>query len=553
MAVNIESTTPATVVSVEKSSAKTVFAAAMGTVFEWYEFTLHGAMTYIIAAKFFTGLPPAVAFIFTLLTFAVGFIMRPLGAVLFGSVGDKLGRKKTFVITIVLMGAATTGVGLLPTYDIIGVWAPILLIVMRIVQGLAIGGEYGGAATYVAEHSPVGQRGLNTSWIAATGVAGLLMSFAMVLLCRTLTGSEFDVWGWRIPYLFSAVLLAFSLAVRLGMRESPAFERMKREDRLAEKPVKELFTQIKNIKVMLVALFGVCCAMSCCYYVAVLYPSFFMTQVLKVAPQQAGSVISLVLLTAMPVFLIAGWATDRFGRKKVFVLGLLMTAVVIFPVFKSLTYYANPALAEAVKHSPVTVVVRENDCSYFFGLGGGGEEFSICDTTKQALFTAGVSYNVSYTQDGEPLITIGKQEIKPVSLFSISEQSVQKTELLEKAISSALAISGYPVKADLERFSTWGVYFTLLLLVCCGVITYTPVSVILVEMFPARIRYTGISFPYHLASGWVGGLFPTVAFGMSSYVGNIYVGLAYPLFWIIVGLVVSVLFLKESRDVDIYT
>ncbi|MFW0756383.1 MFS transporter [Pseudomonas sp. H11T01] len=535
------------------TTTRAVVAAAMGTVFEWYEFTLYGALTSVIALNFFTQLSPTVAFVFALLTFAVGFIMRPLGAIIFGRIGDRVGRKKTFLITVVLMGGSTVAVGFLPTYATIGVWAPVLLIIMRILQGLAIGGEYGGAATYVAEHSAKGVRGLNTSWISATGVGGLLASFGMVMLCRAWAGDEFNDWGWRVPFLFSAVLLAISLAIRLKMDESPAFVKMKTEDRLSDNPLREVFTVWANIKQVLIAFFGVCGGMACCYYVAMLYPAFFMTQVLKVDPQQATSMLTLAMVVGIPVFLVSGWMSDKIGRKPVLLAGFVLTAVCLFPIFKSLALHSNPDLVNAQEKFPIVLEVNNEQCSFMFNPTGTRRFVTLCDVARQALSAAGVSYTTNMNVAPEDsVIKVGSTIIRVADVWSNPDADpALKVKKLEAEIKQAMINAGYPAKADPNKFSYIKVFLLLTALVCCGVITYAPVSVILVEMFPARIRYTGMSFPYHLASGWVGGLLPTVAFALSAQAGDIYFGLWYPLAWAVVGLVISLVFLKETKDVDI--
>lgn len=536
-----------------QTTTRAVFAAAMGTVFEWYEFTLYGALTSVIALNFFTNLNPTIAFVFALLTFAVGFIIRPLGAIIFGRVGDRVGRKKTFLITIILMGASTVSVGLLPTYQAIGVWAPILLIVMRAIQGMAIGGEFGGAATYVAEHSSSKVRGLNTSWISATAVGGLLMSFGMVMLCRAWAGEAFNDWGWRIPFLFSGVLLAISLIVRLKMEESPAFEKMKSEERLSESPLREVFTNWKNIKIVLIAFFGVCGGMACCYYVAMLYPAFFMTQVLKVDPQQATSMLTLAMLVASPLFLVSGWLSDKIGRKPVLLTGFILSALLIFPIFKGLAWYGNPDLVTAQEQAPIVLEVSEEQCSFMFNPTGTRRFTSLCDIARQTLSAAGVTYETIPSQKNfGALIRVGSQQISAPDFTNLQgDQVIAQTKQLETQIKKAMVDAGYPSKADPNKFSHLHVFLLLFALICCGIITYAPVSVILVEMFPARIRYTGMSFPYHLASGWVGGLLPTIAFALSAQAGDIYYGLWYPVLWATLGIVISLIFLKETRHVDI--
>lgn len=537
----------------EASTTRAIAAAAMGTVFEWYEFTLYGALTAVIATNFFSELDPTTGFIFALLTFAVGFIMRPVGAVVFGRIGDRVGRKKTFLITILLMGISTIATGLLPTYSSIGIWAPILLITLRILQGLALGGEYGGAATYVAEHSASHRRGLNTAWISATGVIGLLTSFGMVLLCRSVAGEQFNDWGWRIPFLFSTVLLAISITIRLKMEESPAFTKMKAEKRLSKSPLKEAFTEPKNLKKLVIAFFGVCGGMTCSYYVALLYPSFFMTQSLKVDPQLATSTLTLAMLVNLPVFLFSGWLSDRIGRKTVLLIGFALSALLIMPIYKGISLYSNPDLVNAQESTPIVLVTDASQCSFMFNPTGTRQFTTPCDVAKQALAASGVSYETRY-QAGVAVTTmqVGDKVTQSFNGAGMSsEEMASQTKQMRDSLRMSLDQAGFPSKADPTKFNQTKVFLLLAVLIFCGVFTLSPVATVLIEMFPARIRYTGMSFPYHLASGWVGGLLPTVAFAMSAQAGNIYFGLWYPITWAAISFVVALFFLKETRHVDI--
>lgn len=553
MKISTQAVTNSDTQHIDKSTTRVIAAASLGTVFEWYEFTLYGALAAVIVSKFFSGLDPNTGFIFALLTFAVGFIMRPVGAVVFGRVGDRIGRKKTFLITIIIMGISTVAVGLLPTYETAGIAAPIMLITLRMLQGLALGGEYGGAATYVAEHSSSKNRGLNTAWISGTGTLGLLLAFGIVLASRTLTGDNFDVWGWRIPFVFSLVLLMISIAIRMKMEESPAFQKMKNENRLSESPLRETFTEWKNVKRLLIAFFGVCGGMTCAYYIAVLYPTFFLTQNLKVDPQQANSTLTLALICGLPMFLFSGWLSDRIGRKPVLLIGFAVSALAIFPIYKGISVYANPDLIAAQQTTPITLVTDPANCSFMFNPTGTRTFSSSCDLAKQALASAGVSYNTE-DKKGEKSATIrlGANTIPSYDSTGLSAQeTAQKASMLKEQLRKSLNEANYPLKASPEKFDRTRVFLLLVALTFCGVFTLTPVAPMLVEMFPARIRYTSMSFPYHFASGWVGGLLPTIAFAMSAQRGDIYFGLWYPVFWIALSFLVALFLLKETRHVDI--
>ncbi|MFG0669703.1 MFS transporter [Pseudomonas sp. xss_1] len=552
MKYSIETAAPVPEKTIDKATVKVITAASIGTVFEWYEFTLYGALAAALAVNFFSGLDSSTGFIFALLTFAVGFIMRPVGAVIFGRIGDRIGRKKTFLITIVIMGVATVGVGVLPTYESVGIIAPILLITMRMLQGLALGGEYGGAATYVSEHSKPHNRGFNTAWISGTGTVGLLLAFAVVLASRAISGDEFNDWGWRIPFLASVLLLGISVVIRMGMEESPAFKKMKEENRLSKAPLTETFLDKANAKRLVIALFGICGGMTCAYYMAVLYPTFFMTQSLKIDPQQANTTLTLALLAGLPMFLFAGWLCDRFGRKPVLLAGFLLSAIFMVPIYKGIAHYGNPDLVAAQARVPVTLITDGRECSFLFNPTGTRVFKSPCDVAKQALTAAGVSYETIATSEGGTRITIGSSEINVADLSSVGDADVKaKSAELKAQVVNQLVAEGFPATAKKENFQQGKVLLILIGLVFCGVITLTPVAPMLVEMFPTRIRYTSMSFPYHFASGWIGGLLPTVAFAMSAQAGNIYQGLWYPLFWICLSLVIGLFFLRETRDVDI--
>jgi hypothetical protein len=550
-------TSPAAVapdaVPVTQSTMRVIAAASIGTVFEWYDFTLYGSLATVIAKKFFAGVDPTTGFIFALLTFGVGFIMRPFGAVVFGRVGDRIGRKKTFLVTVVIVGVATVGVGCLPGYDSIGIFAPILLITLRMLQGTALGGEYGGAATYVAEHSPRNRRGLNTSWISSTGTVGLLPSFAVILLVRGLTGEHFDAWGWRIPFIFSVVLLLISVRIRLYMNESPAFALLKNENRLSSAPRSETFLEWANIKRLLVALFAICGGMTCVYYTAVLYPTFFLTQTLKVDPQEANIVVTLATLTCIPMFLGAGWLCDRFGRKPILLIGFLLTAVTLFPIFRAMTQYANPALASAQSSAPIVIDADPAECSFMFNPVGARHFTSSCDIAKQALSAAGVSYEIRLGATGETTaVHIGNSSVQSYDAKDLDKAHAgARAVAFNTSLGSALDAARYPRKADPASFNKPMVFVLPVVLLAYMALTLVPTAPALVELFPTQIRHTSMSFPYHFASGWIGGLLPTFSFALSAQKGDIYFGLWYPMAWIIGSFVVALLFLKERRNVDL--
>lgn len=537
--------------------SRAIWAASIGTAFEWYEFALYGSLATVLAAKFFSGVDPATAFIFALLTFAVGFMMRPLGALIFGRIGDMIGRKRTFVVTICMMGVATVGVGCLPTYASIGIAAPIVLIMLRILQGLAASGEYTGALTYVAEYSPGRRRGLNMSWTTAATTAGLLLSFLVILAARQVSGDAFDAWGWRLPFIASLVMLAISLAMRLRMEESPAFRKLRRDKRLSKSPIRETFLDAANFRRLAVA-FALCAGMTSMYYMAALYPTFFLTQTLKVDPKTVNTVVLFATAVCLPVFPLSGWLCDRIGRKPALLIGFVLTAVLVFPVFRGFAHFANPALSVAQANAPVTVETDLSGCSLMFNPLGTRRFTSPCDTAKQALASAGVSYSLVASRETNAgpapgaTIRVGESKLAAFDAGTLSDADAKaRATLFAKQLREVLGANGYPARSDPETFNTPMVFLLMVVFFASSILTVMTIGPALVEMFPTRIRYTSMSVPYNLATGWVGGLLPTFVFAISAQTGNIYSGLWYPLAWTVVSLIVLVLFFRETRDVDI--
>lgn len=534
---------------------KVIFASSLGTVFEWYDFYLYGALAVIIARQFFSGLDDSTAFVFTLLAFAVGFLVRPIGALVFGRLGDMIGRKYTFLVTILIMGLATFIVGVLPNYESIGVAAPVILVAMRLLQGLALGGEYGGAVTYVAEHAPHGRRGAYTAWVQATATLGLLLSLVVILGTRALVGdAAFEDWGWRVPFLLSIVLLAVSVYIRLRLDESPAFSRMKAEGRISKKPLSESFGQWKNLKVVLVALLGLTAGQAVIWYTGQFYALFFLTQTLKVDGVTASVMVALSLVIGTPFFIWFGGWSDRIGRKPFIMAGCLLAALTYFPVFTALTAAANPALAAAQAANRITVTADPAQCSFQFNPTGTASFTSGCDLAKQALASASVSYDTVAGAVGTPaVVAVGPTRITCHSAQGLTPgAALAQAETFKRALTETLAQAGYPEKADMAQFDKPKVLALLTYLVLLVAMVYGPLGAMLVEMFPTRIRYTSLSLPYHLGNGWFGGLLPTMAFAIVAQTGNMYNGLWYPIIVAGTTFVVGMLLVRETRGVDIY-
>ncbi len=545
---------------VTKEERKVIFASSLGTVFEWYDFYLYGSLAPIIAKQFFSGNDPTTAFILTLLAFAAGFIVRPFGALVFGRLGDMIGRKYTFLITILIMGASTFLVGLLPTFASIGVAAPIILVLLRVMQGLALGGEYGGAATYVAEHAPHGKRGAFTAWIQTTATLGFFLSLMVILGVRTAMGeTDFGNWGWRIPFLVSVLLLAVSVWIRLSMNESPAFAKMKAEGKTSKAPLTESFLKAKNAKIVILALVGLTMGQAVVWYTGQFYALFFLTQTLKVDISTANIMVALSLILATPFFIFFGSLSDKIGRKWIILGGCLIAAVTYFPLFGALTHYANPALETALKNSPVVVVADPATCHFQFNPTGTTKFPSSCDIATGFLTQS----SVNYTKEDAPAGSIAKVRIgdKEFTSFdavmtadnlNFDADSKAKEAALKKDLGAGIKTAGYPPKADEAQVNKPMVVLLLFILVLYVTMVYGPIAAMLVEMFPTRIRYTSMSLPYHIGNGWFGGLLPTTAFALVAFKGDIYYGLWYPIIVSLVTVVIGALFIKETKDNDIY-
>lgn len=530
---------------------RVIVASSLGTIFEWYDFYLYGSLAAIISRQFFSGVNPTAGFIFALLAFAAGFAVRPFGALVFGRLGDLVGRKHTFLVTIVIMGVSTFVVGILPTYATIGLAAPVILILLRLLQGLALGGEYGGAATYVAEHAPHRRRGAYTSWIQTTATLGLFLSLLVILACRIALGSEaFEAWGWRIPFLLSIVLLGISVWIRLALDESPVFKTMKAEGTRSKAPLTESFARWGNVKIVLLALFGLTAGQAVVWYTGQFYTLFFLTQTLKVDAEAANILVAVSLLLGTPFFVVFGALSDRVGRKPIILLGCALAALTYFPLFRALTQFANPALAAAQAAAPVVVQADPAECSVQFNPVGTSEFTSSCDVAKAALVARGVPYaNATMAPGTAAAIRVGSTVIP--SFDASGAGAEERRARFQAALGEALEAAAYPERADPARMNTPMVILVLWIFVLYVTLVYGPIAAMLVEMFPSRIRYTSMSLPYHIGNGWFGGFLPTTTFAIVAAKGDIYAGLWYPVAIATMTLVIGALFLKETKDVDI--
>jgi MFS family permease len=517
-----------------------IFASSLGTVFEWYDFYIYGTLGAFLAKYFFSNVPPNVGFIFALLAFAAGFAVRPFGALIFGRLGDLIGRKYTFLITMSLMGVGTFFIGVLPGYASWGILAPILLIAFRLIQGLALGGEYGGAAIYVAEHAPHDKRGFYTSWIQTTATLGLFMALLLILAIRTMMGeAAFGDWGWRIPFLLSAILLAVSIWIRLRLNESPLFRKMVEEGKQSKRPLSEAFGQWSNAKIALLALLGATAGEAVVWYGGQFYALFFLTQTIKVPSVTAQIMIAVALLLATPGFILFGWLSDRIGRKPIMMAGFALAAITYFPIFQGITHFANPKLEAALNGSPIVVTADPSECSFQFKATGTETFTTGCDKIKTAL----VNLSVNYTNQSAPAGT-------PASV-KIGDTQLSGAAATPAAIAAAVKAHGYPASADPNEINTVMTVVLLWILVVYVTMVYGPIAAWLVELFPTRIRYSGLSLPYHIGNGWFGGFLPATVFAIVAATGNIYSGLWYPIIVAAMSFVVALVFLPETKDRDI--
>lgn len=539
---------------ITREERKVIFASSLGTVFEWYDFYLYGSLAAIIAKHFFAGVNETTAFIFALLAFAAGFAVRPFGAIVFGRLGDMIGRKHTFLITIVIMGLSTAIVGLLPNYATIGVAAPIILITLRLLQGLALGGEYGGAATYVAEHAPKGRRGFFTAWIQTTATLGLFLSLLVILSCRTLMGSEvFEDWGWRVPFLLSILLLAISVYIRMQLNESPVFLKIKAEGKASKAPLTESFARWDNLKVVIMSLLGGTAGQAVVWYTGQFYALFFLLQMLKIDPQTANLLIAGSLLIGTPFFILFGSLSDRIGRKPIIMAGCILAALTYFPIFKGLTEYGNPDVFVAQEQNPVVVVADPAQCSFQFDPVGKARFTSSCDIAKSLLAKRAIPYENQAAEPGSVAqVRIGERVLPSFDGRSLAAVDFKaQNDAFTGTLGTALKEAGYPEKADPAKIHYPMVLLLLTILVIYVTMVYGPIAAWLVELFPAHIRYTSMSLPYHIGNGWFGGFLPTVAFAMVAATGDIYYGLWYPIVIAVMTAVLGTFFLPETKDRDI--
>jgi MFS family permease len=544
-----------TTTRMSREEKKVIFASSLGTVFEWYDFYLYGALAGVIGAQFFSGANETARYIFALLAFAAGFAVRPFGALVFGRFGDLVGRKQTFLITIVLMGLSTFVVGLLPGYAAIGLAAPVILIGLRLVQGLALGGEYGGAATYVAEHAPQGRRGYYTSFIQTTATLGLFLSLLVILAVQEfLPREEFLSWGWRIPFLVSIVLLGISVWIRLQLRESPAFQKIKAERAQSKAPLKEAFGSWDHAQMALLALFGGTAGQAVVWYAGQFYALFFLIQILKIDAPSANILIAISLAIGTPFFIVFGWLSDKIGRKPIILGGCLLAAVTYFPLFQGLTQYGNPALARAVERAPVTVVADPAECSFQFNPVGTASFTSSCDIAKSFLARNSVSYHNEAAAPGIPArIKIGDQVIMSFDAKQAGAETKARTDAFDLAATNAIRAAGYPANSVKAERNNVMLVAILSILVIYVTMVYGPIAAHLVELFPTRIRYSGMSLPYHIGNGWFGGFLPATSFAIVAATGDIYSGLWYPIAIALMTFVIGFIFVPETKDRDILT
>ncbi len=532
-----------------------ILASSLGTVFEWYDFYLYGSLASIIGAQFFSAYPPATRDIFALLAFAAGFLVRPFGAIVFGRIGDIVGRKYTFLVTIMIMGLSTFIVGLLPNAATIGFAAPVILIALRLAQGLALGGEYGGAATYVAEHSPQGKRGYYTSFIQTTATLGLFLSLLVILFTRTAIGeADFAAWGWRVPFLVSVFLLAISVWIRLRLNESPVFQKMKDEGKGSKAPLTEAFANWSNAKIVILALIGGTMGQGVVWYTGQFYALFFLQSILKVDGYTANLLIAWSLLFGTGFFIVFGALSDKVGRKPIILAGCLIAALTFFPIFRMISSNANPALEKAIEATKVEVIADPAGCGDLFNPVGTRVFSSPCDTARAFLAQSSVKYSTVYGPAGSGVkVTVNSKEMPYTD-----------AKAGNPAVAAAVAAAGYPKAGDqgivkmsnpfdIFRPQVAAIIGLLFILVIFVTMVYGPIAAMLVELFPTKIRYTSMSLPYHIGNGWFGGLLPATSFAIVASTGDIYAGLWYPITFAAITAVVGFFFLPETKDVDIKT
>ncbi|HEY6002034.1 MAG TPA: MFS transporter [Anaeromyxobacter sp.] len=531
-----------------KEERLVIVASSLGTVFEWYDFYLYGSLAAIISRHFFVAVNETTSFIFALLAFSAGFFVRPFGALVFGRLGDMIGRKYTFLITIMIMGLATSVVGFLPTYATIGMAAPVILLALRLLQGLALGGEYGGAATYVCEHAQPGKRGFSCSWIQMTATVGLFLSLLVIVGTRLAIGTaSFEAWGWRVPFIISLFLLVVSVYIRMKLNESPVFRRMKEEGKASKAPITESFFRWGNLKIVLAVLFGGLVGQAVVWYTGMFYELFFLLQMLKLDSQTTNFVVAASLIIGTPFFVVFGVLSDKIGRKKIILTGCALAALTLFPIFKLLTKYANPDLLAAQANSPVTVVANPKDCSFQFDPIGKSTFKSSCDVAKSLLAKKGIPYE----NQAAPAGTIASVKVgSSVVVQSFDGLPLAAADFKAKQAEFAKALGEatkmYPAKADMSKVNYPMVMLLLVILVIYVCMVYAPMGPWLVELFPARIRYTSLSLPYHIGNGWFGGFLPTIAFAIVAASGDIYSGLWYPVLGAALTVLVGVFFMRET-------
>ncbi|MBX3562772.1 MAG: MFS transporter [Sphingomonas sp.] len=539
-----------------RTEKKVILASSLGTAFEWYDFYLYGLLATYISAQFFSGVNETTAFILALGAFAAGFAVRPFGSLVFGRLGDLVGRKYTFLVTMTLMGLSTFAVGFLPNYASIGIAAPIILVFLRLLQGLAVGGEYGGAVTYVAEHAPQGKRGFFTSFIQTTATIGLFTALLLVIGLRWLLGEEaFADWGWRVPFLVSILLLAISLWIRLQLAESPVFQKMKEEGTTSKAPLREAFARWGNLKFVLIALFGAVAGQGVIGYTGQFYTLFYLERIARIDSGTANILLVIALVISTPTYVFFGWLSDRIGRKKIILTSCAIATFTLFPLFQLLTHAANPALAEAVERAPVTVVAPARECSFQFDpIGKNTFDTTSCDIAKAYLARSGVNY----TNVAAPAGTVAEVRVAGTAIAApdparvTGEARAAAIDAFRAEVGAVLAEAGYPARADPERVNRPLVIAVIVMIMLLVTSAYAPLAAMLVELFPARIRYTSMSLPYHIGNGWFGGFLPTVAFAMVAATGNIYYGLWYPVLVAAMTVIVGLIFLPETfrRNID---